>query len=123
MQWPGAARGDEWAFPYPDVRLSIGPREFVHFFVGVGNSQPSSMAVGWPYGGLGWAPSRALRLEGRFALETVHATVQLRGDLTTFVRVSPHVSLRFGAGVGQSVDSTLSVPFSGEGNLGVVLIP
>lgn len=115
--------GDKWILPYPDIRLSVGPRDRLHAFVGMGNSQPSSMGFGWPYGGVGYVPSSHLRLEGRFAIELMQATTQLRGDLTVFFRVAPHWSFRAGGGIGHSLDAYRVDPLAGEGNLGVVYAP
>ena len=123
FKWPEASRTGSWLLPYPDVRLSVGPRNILHGFVGVGNSQPSSMGVAFPYGGIGWHPSRHVRLEARFALELVHAESQYRGDLVGFVEVAPSWHVRLGAGAGHTTEQFGLVPPSGEANLGFLFAP
>jgi hypothetical protein len=122
LRWQEMSWTDGWALPYPDVRLSVGPRDTFHFFTGLGNSSPTSMAIGLPYAGLGWAVSERLRLEGRVALEVVHAAAQWRSDLSCLGRIAPLWSLRAGFGFGAPLESH-PVLLSSEGNLSVVYSP
>jgi len=121
-KWAEASTRDSWVLPYPDVRVSVGPRDVFYGFVGLGNSQPSSMAVG-PYAGLSWSASPRLRLETRLAIEAAHGSSQFRGDLVCFAQVAPRWWLRGGFGVGRETNQYVLGPPSGEANLGFVFAP
>lgn len=121
LKWNEASAYDSWVLPFPDVRVSVGPRKVFYGFVGIGNSQPSSMALAVAYGGLGWPASPWLRLEGRCALDVAHLATFVRGDLTAFVRAAPRWAVRVGMNSAAPLGRDPSPPF--EASLGFVFTP
>ncbi len=81
------------------------------------------MGIAFPYVGLGWHPASSVRLEGRLALEVVHAASQYRGDLVGFVKVAPSRHVRSGAGAGLGLDQVVFTSPSGEASSGVLFAP
>jgi hypothetical protein len=97
------APGNGVAWVYPDAELTIGQRDFAWVFGGVGAAQlTTQLSYAQPYVGVGYCPTRFLRLEGRWGL---YSGLDLgpadRFDLTWWVPISQHVAFRGGLALGQ----------------------
>jgi|GEM_PF-2513307 len=96
---PGAAE----TIVYPDAEFTLGPRDRIWGFVGVGAAQlTTQLSYAQPFVGLGVRPSPWLRMEGRWGRYVAGGLGPSdRVDFTWWVPFSRRVAFRGGLAVGQ----------------------
>lgn len=119
----GAVWADSAMTLYPSAELSLGVRDHVWIFGGVGASQlTTQLAYAQPFLVVGARPAPWLRVQALWGLYVwgMRGTAEDRIDLVWHVRMSPRWALRGGLALGQL---GVALPISREASLGFEYVP